>query len=68
MSDERITALEEKLAHQEFTVHQLSDEIHRQHRRVETLERQCEHLRDRIATLAERLAEDAHDDQPPPHY
>ncbi len=63
MSEERLVAVETKLAYAEDTVETLNDIVVEQRARLERLER-------RVAELSEQLAAmtAAGDDAPPPHY
>lgn len=68
MTEDRIVALEEKLAYQEHTIHELNDALIGQQRRIDRLEERCRVLQQRVAGLAERLSDDNGGDEPPPHY
>ncbi|MGD8709577.1 MAG: SlyX family protein [Ectothiorhodospiraceae bacterium] len=68
MSDESITALEEKLAHQELAISELSDALYQQQRRIEALESLCDQLVDRIRRLGEDAQGAEQAAQKPPHY
>ncbi len=70
MSDDRLTALEEALAHQTAVVEDLSEVVHRQAVQIDRLDR-------RVALLMQRAAQAEADetpgtvplaDQKPPHY
>lgn len=69
MTEDRIVALEEKLAYQEHTIHELNDALVGQQRRIDQLEARCHALQQRVAGLAERLSDDGgREEPPPPHY
>ena len=65
--DERLEALDIKIAYQEQTIAQLNEVVVAQHQRLDQLEKVCQSLRERLLSLAEPGADlDAH--EPPPHY
>ncbi|MBA1145700.1 SlyX family protein [Ectothiorhodospiraceae bacterium WFHF3C12] len=70
MTEDRLIALEEKLAYQEHTIHELNDALVGQQQRIDRLEARCQSLQQRLASLAERMddAGDATTEPPPPHY
>lgn len=63
----RVTELETRLAFQDDTLQQLSDELLAQGRLIERLQRQIELLAARQADLAGQIGP-AEDEAPPPHY
>ncbi len=63
-SDERFTNIEMTLAHQEQTIHELSDLVHKQWDEIERLKRLIQRLED---TKADVEPEDVAD-RKPPHY
>ncbi|MCC6076166.1 SlyX family protein [Pseudomonas sp. GCM10022188] len=63
----RVTELETRLAFQEDTLQQLSDELLAQGRLIERLQRQVELLAARQAELVGQFGP-AEDEAPPPHY
>jgi uncharacterized coiled-coil protein SlyX len=67
-TDARIDELETRLALQDQSLLELSDEVYRQQRRVAELERQLKSLTDRMTALAERSSPPAETDERPPHY
>lgn len=69
MSEERIIELETRLAFQDDTIQQLSDEILAQGRLIERLQRQVALLAARQAELAQGGAfVEQGEEPPPPHY
>ena len=69
MSDDRLIALEEKFAHQEHALAEMSAELYRQQQHLDHLEQLCRQLAQRLQGLTERLGEDAGTDlERPPHY
>lgn len=62
-NDERLTALEERLMHQERLLEELNDIVTTQQSTIEKLQREIARLKDQ---LAEGPTEDV--DEPPPHY
>ncbi len=65
MSDERITALEIRIAHQEQTIAELNDVVTTQWRKMEALERQMNRLREEVQNSQPNVGGD---EPPPPHY
>ena len=68
VTDERLTELEFKLAHQEQTLIELNDVITDQQARIMQLEQLCESLIDRVQGLADAGADDTPQHEIPPHY
>lgn len=65
----RVTELETRLAFQDDTLQQLSDELLAQGRLIERLQRQVAALAARQAELAGQIGPDSSGDEaPPPHY
>ncbi|WP_417584288.1 SlyX family protein [Pelagibacterium sp.] len=65
--DTRFTALEERLAHQDQTIEELSSVIAGQWREIDRLKRQLAMIDDQIAAV-EQLARTGKAEPPPPHY
>ncbi len=66
---ERFEQLEEKLAYLEMANSEMSDEIFRQQREIDTLTRAHQNLRERVETLNEGIDEaDGALNEKPPHY
>ncbi len=68
MSDERLEAIETKLAHQEALVFELNDALANQQETIMKLEALCESLRLRVLSLSEALPDSGIGDERPPHY
>lgn len=69
MSEDRLVAVEEKLAHQEHAVHELHEVVYAQQRQIEKLELRCGQLGNRVAALSEQLQGQSDEaGQKPPHY
>lgn len=69
MSDEdRLIAIETKIAYHEHVVDTLSDTILAQQRRIEKLEARCDSLLERVAALAPPTEPGSPADEVPPHY
>jgi len=67
MSDDRINNLEEKLAHQELAVQELSDEIFQQQQALVRLEGIVVEMNERLKSLSEK-SDGSSVDEAPPHY
>lgn len=65
--EERVTALEAALAHQEAAVQDLSDMITQQWAIIDLLKRDNARLKEAVATLDSRTGS-PEDEPPPPHY
>lgn len=65
--DERLTALEERAAHNERTIEEMSTLIATQWREIERLRRQVQAIDDQIAAV-EQIARSGRIEPPPPHY
>ena len=68
MSEERLIELESRLAHQDQTIFELNDVVTDQQSRIMQLERLCQSLAERLASLAESSQAGSSDDERPPHY
>lgn len=68
MTDDRLTEIEFKLAHQDQTLLELNDVITDQQARIMRLEQLCESLTDRLQSLADAGSEDGGRHEVPPHY
>jgi len=66
--DSRIDELEARLAHQDQSILELSDEIYAQQKQIARLELQCRQLVDRIDSMAGGDAPTDAADEKPPHY
>jgi len=65
--DARITELEQRVAQQDHSLLELSDEVYRQQRQIAALEERLEALRTRFESATAQAAPDPADEQPP-HY
>ena len=69
MSDERIEALETRLAHQEHSLQQLSEALWTQQQTIDRLSATIDGLRRRLQTLSDGGGgESSPADERPPHY
>lgn len=66
--DERLEALEIKIAYQEQTIAQLNDVVVTQQRRLDELEASCKALRGELQSLADTDGTSPDAPEPPPHY
>lgn len=64
----RIDELEARLAEQDQSILELSDEIFRQQQHIGQLETQLRHLAERVKSLATAAAAPDPADEVPPHY
>lgn len=67
MTDDRLTALEERAAFQDKTIDELNDVIAAQWREIDRLKRRMQAIDDQIAAV-EQLARSGKAEPPPPHY
>lgn len=65
--EQRLVALEERLAHQDQTIEDLSTMIASQWREIDRLKRQLAMIDDQIAAV-EQIARTGKAEPPPPHY
>jgi SlyX protein len=67
-TESRLAALEERLAHQDHAIHELSSELYRQQQQIADLELHLGRLRDRLEPLEQAVAADDPGHEIPPHY
>ena len=67
-NDSRMEEFEVRLAHQDQTVHELSDEVYRQQRQIAELEAIVRQLAARLASAEAGRTESRPGDEIPPHY
>jgi SlyX protein len=65
---QRLTALESHLAHQNGTIEDLSDMVNKQWTEIEALRRDVNQLRERLLRIEGNFETTQPNDQPPPHY
>ncbi len=65
--DETIVALQERIAHQEAAIDELTRQSLAQDERIAALVRRVEQLEQQLRELAEQVGERI-EDAPPPHY
>jgi len=66
--DQRLIALEIRMAHYERVAEELSDVLVDQSRTIDLLTAQLHRLRERMAEMAASPERSPQDDRPPPHY
>jgi SlyX protein len=66
--EDRLIALETRLAHHERTTEELSDVITAQGRTIDLLTAQLRRLRERLGEMEAGWDRSPQDDRPPPHY
>jgi uncharacterized coiled-coil protein SlyX len=64
----RLAVLEERLAHQEDSMLELSNEVYRQQRQIADLELLARQLKDRLEPLEQAAAPASPGHEIPPHY
>ncbi len=64
----RVQTLEEVLAHRENDLHDLSDMVAQQWKRIEALERELSRTRDRLVSLEDESGDAPAANQKPPHW
>ena len=67
-NDERIDDLEARLAQQDQSILQLSDELYRQQKQIAKLEMEARHLAERLQTTDAPGTAGSPTDEIPPHY
>lgn len=67
MHEERLTELETRVAFQEHTIHELSDEIYRQQKQITHLEQLCKLMLQKLQDVSADLPGKPVDEKPP-HY
>ena len=68
MTDPLLIELQTRLAYQDETLRVLSDEVARQQRQIERLERRCLELAERLSSANDGPAPNPPADEIPPHY
>ncbi len=68
MSEEKIADLESRLAFQEQAINDLSDTVYRQEKTILALEKRLSSLSGKLTDMADSIADDGPQHQPPPHY
>ena len=66
--EDRITALESHIAHQDGTIDDLNEMVNKQWTAIEALRLDLAELRARLARVEGDMGPNQPDDQPPPHY
>lgn len=67
-TEERLTNLEAKIAHQEQSILELSEEIYRQQKQLARLEQTCQTLLDQARAISESRGPANPGPEQPPHY
>ena len=66
--EDRITALESHIAHQDGTIDDLNEMVNKQWAEIEALRRDLAELRARLARVEGDVGPSQPNDLPPPHY
>ena len=64
----RLDELEMRVVHQDQTIDELNEAITAQWKLIDRLERQVQHLAERVADAEQSAGQAAPVDRPPPHY
>lgn len=67
-TEERLIALESKLAHQEYLLDVLNQTVYRQQKQLDELDALCVALAKRLAATQSQPSEDMLPHEKPPHY
>lgn len=67
-SEERLIELESRIAHQDHTIHTLSEELIQQQKKLEQLETTCNFLAEQLRARIGESGSVGPDDEKPPHY
>ena len=67
-TEDRLIALESKLAHQEYLLDVLNQTVVKQHAQIDELDRLCATLAKRLADVQGRLPDAMLPHERPPHY
>ena len=67
-TEERLTELEAKIAHQEQSILELSEEIYRQQKQLTRLEQTCQYLLEQARAISESRGPADSGTGQPPHY
>ena len=66
--EDRITALESYIAHQDGTIDDLNEMVNKQWAEIEALRRDLAEMQARLARVEGDIGPSQPDDLPPPHY
>lgn len=68
MNEEKIIALETKLAYQEDHIQELNQSLFAMQKQIEQLELNCQILKDKLSDIQNQMPADIVSDEVPPHY
>lgn len=68
MNDDRLIALETKIAYQEETLRVLNEVVTRQQNDIDSLKQVCRQLAERVARVGQDTFKGTAADEVPPHY
>jgi len=66
--EERLATIEAKIAYQDQSIRDLSEEIYRQQQQLQQLERTCKYLVEELQTQTDAESSAVTADEKPPHY
>lgn len=67
-TEQRLNELEARVAHQDQSILELSDEIYRQQKQIALLEEQARHLMERLQSVTTAAPTGDPSNEIPPHY
>ena len=67
-TEQRLMDLETRIAHQDQSIHELSEEIFQQQKQIALLEDRCRRLLERLESIAAAETAGGPGDEIPPHY
>jgi len=66
--EERLTALEIQITHQEHLVHELNEVVYRQQLAIDRVSSQLEEIKAQLQVVLPSMVKDEGEEEPPPHY
>lgn len=66
--EERLTALEIQITHQEHLVQELNEVVYRQQLAIDRVSSQLEEIKAQLQVVLPSMVKDEGEEEPPPHY